>query len=192
MPTRVFVRRADNKVNTGMTRVSFWTVAVLIIGVPLHTIAQSQAAAPSTPLTSGAAAATARTAALNTIQGTALNADNTPLADTAVRLRDARSGRIVNTAATDKAGLFTFRSVEPGSYVVEVLGPEHNVIAASQMLNVNDGDALTAVVKLPFRLQPFAGVLGHTAASAALVIATAAASGVLATQIAGQATSPPG
>jgi len=63
------------------------------------------------------------------------------------------------------------------------------VLAASQIINVNSGDAVSAVVKLPFRIQPFAGVLGNTAPSAAAVTTEAAASGVLATTASGQPTS---
>jgi hypothetical protein len=63
------------------------------------------------------------------------------------------------------------------------------VLAASQIINVNSGEAVTAVVKLPFRIPAFAGVLGHTAPSAAAVTTEAAASGVLATTVSGQPTS---
>jgi hypothetical protein len=124
------------------------------------------------------------------IQGSALNASSATLADASVRLRDARSGRIVAAARTDKAGLFTFDGLEPGSYIVELLGRDQAVVAASQILNVNAADAVSAVVKLPYRIGPLAGVLGHSTTSAALIAATAAASGVLATQIAGEPASP--
>src|SRR5947207_983294 len=49
------------------------------------------------------------------IQGSALNSLNGSLPNAIVRLRDARIGRIVDTQLSDKAGLFTFRSVDPGS-----------------------------------------------------------------------------
>lgn len=125
-----------------------------------------------------------------TIQGNALSSVNVALADATVRLRDARTGRIVAAARTDRAGLFIFRAVEPGSYVVELVGADQTILAASELLPVNAGDTVSALVKLPFRLQPFAGVLGHTTMSAMLVTATAAATGVLATQVAGEPVSP--
>jgi hypothetical protein len=116
-----------------------------------------------------------------TIQGNTLNSVNGSLPNVTVRLRDARIGRIVDTQLTDKAGLFTFRDVDPGSYIVEVIAADQSsILAASQLLNVNAGDAISAVVKLPFRIPPFAGLLGNTAQSAAAVTAQAAASGVLA------------
>ena len=36
-----------------------------------------------------------------------------------------------------------------------------SILAASQLLNVNAGEAVLAVVKLPFSVPPFAGVAGH-------------------------------
>ena len=107
-----------------------------------------------------------------------------------VRLRDARFGRVIDATTTDRSGMFAFRTVDPGSYIVEVMGTDQQtVLAASQLINVNSGDAVTAIVKLPFRIPPFAGVLGNSAPSAAAVTAEAAASGVLATTVAGEPTS---
>jgi hypothetical protein len=131
-----------------------------------------------------------RAEVFTTIQGNALTSNNGILADAMVRLRDARQGHIVDTTKTDKAGLFTFHSIDPGSYVIELVGEDHTILAASQMLNVNAGEVVSAVVKLPFRIAPLAGVLGHSVASAAIVAAAAAASGVLATQVAGADVSP--
>jgi hypothetical protein len=58
------------------------------------------------------------------------------------------------------------------------------------MLNVNAGEAVSAIVKLPFRIPPFGGLLGHTTGSAIAVSSAAAASGVLAQQVTGAPTSP--
>jgi hypothetical protein len=82
---------------------------------------------------------------------------------------------------TDKAGLFAFRGVEPGSYIVELVGKDQTILAASQLLTVNAGDAVSALVKLPLRIPPFAGVLGGaTSSSAGLIAAQAVASGIAA------------
>ncbi len=125
-----------------------------------------------------------------TIQGNALSSTNGVLPDTVVRLRDARAGRIVDIQTTDRSGLFAFRSLDPGSYIVELVGNDQSILAASQILNVNAGEAVSAVVKLPFRLPPFGGLLGHTVPSAAAVSSAAAASGVMATAVTGQPVSP--
>src|SRR3954451_14904198 len=96
----------------------------------VRTVATANNSAPALP----AARAEAFT---TTINGNALSASSVPLADQTVRLRDARSGRVVASAKTDKAGMFTFRAVDPGSYVVELVGPDRAILAASEILNVN-------------------------------------------------------
>jgi hypothetical protein len=123
---------------------------------------------------------------LSSIQGNALNSTNGTMPDTLMRLRDARYGRIVDTVLTDKSGVFTFRGIDPGSYVVEMMSPANEaVIAATPIINVGSGQVAATVLKLPFRIPPFAGVLGHTTASALAVSSAAAASGVLAESVAG-------
>lgn len=119
---------------------------------------------------------------LTTIQGNALNSTNGQLTNSLVRLRDARFGRIVDTQLTDKSGLFAFKAVDPGTYIVEVMGGDsQTILAASQMLNVNAGEAVSAVVKLPFRIPPFAGLMGSgSTPTAAAVTSEAVASGVAA------------
>jgi hypothetical protein len=149
----------------------------------------SRAARP-TPARPPSVAASAHAEVSSTIQGNALTATNTSLAGGNVRLRDARSGRIVDATVTDKAGIFTFRALQPGSYVVELMGEDRSVLAASDILNINEGETASALVKMPFRVPPYGRVLGPTAASAAVVIATAAASGVLATQVTADPASP--
>ena len=160
------------------------------LGVAPTAIAQEHTASPPSVSAAAAPRAAARVgpraqAFATTIQGNALTSTNGHLANTTVRLRDARFGRIVDSQVTDKSGLFAFRNVDPGSYIVEVMGSDQaSVLAASRILNVNSGDVVSAVVKLPFRLSPFAGILGGNSAatpvSAAAVVTQAAANGVLA------------
>lgn len=118
---------------------------------------------------------------LTVIQGNALNSANGPMPNTLVRLRDARFGRVIETQITDKSGMFAFKILDPGSYIVEMLGNDQTLLAASQILNVNAGDAISAVVKLPFRVTPFAGLLNSSIAPSAAMMATqAAATGIAA------------
>jgi hypothetical protein len=128
---------------------------------------------------------------LTTIQGKAVDSTNADLGNTVVRLRDARLGRIVESQLTDKAGGFSFKALDPGSYIVEMMANDETVLTASQLINVNAGEAVSALVKLPFRILPFAGILGNTTpAAAAALLATAAASGVLARRVSGQPVTP--
>jgi hypothetical protein len=125
-----------------------------------------------------------------TIQGTALSSTNGDMAASAVRLRDARTGRIVARQLTSPKGSFAFR-VDPGSYVVELLDENDMVLAASTLVNANAGEVASTVVRLPFKIPPFGGLLGHTATEAAVITSAAAAAGVLAVDVAGQCASPP-
>jgi hypothetical protein len=122
-----------------------------------------------------------RSGFLTIIQGNALTSSNGPMPNTLVRLRDARFGRVVDMQVTDKSGMFGFRVVDPGSYIVEMMANDQTLLAASQILNVNAGDAVSAIVKLPLRIPPFAGLLASTSApTAALIASQAAATGIAA------------
>lgn len=162
-----------------MSRLSVAVALILVSTLPLA--AQPQTANAVQGGATRVAVGKARQYALTTIQGNALDSSNGQMRGVMVRLRDARFGRILDTQITDKAGLFAFKAVEPGSYIVELVDKDQTVLAASQLLNVNAGDAVSAVVKLPLRIPPFAGVLGGPATSSAGVIATqAVASGIAA------------
>ena len=184
-----------------MTRLDFVIVSALVAGGSLQVAAQ-QGPAAALSTTPRAAARTVdykvapkllpgtRADVLATIQGNALNSINGALPNSLVRLRDARFGRVVESLVTDRSGMFMFRSVEPGSYIVEIMAAnDSTVLAASQLINVNASEAASAVVKLPFRIPPFAGVLGNTTPSAVAVALEAAAAGVLATTVAGNPVS---
>jgi hypothetical protein len=139
---------------------------------------------------SKAALAKAKQNALTTIQGNALDSTNGQMNNVVVRLRDARFGRIVDTQVTDKSGLFAFKAIDPGSYIVEMMANDESVLAASQLLNVNPGEAVSAVVKLPFRIPPFAGIIGSTSAPSATEVATQAAASSIASIVPTSPVSP--
>jgi hypothetical protein len=114
------------------------------------------------------------------IQGNALTATNTKLANAPVRLRDAREGGIVFEQRTDEAGLFTFQPVKPGIYVVELKGDFGAVLAASDLIPVGPGDRATTIVQLHDR-PAAAGLMSHTKSALLAVLASAGTVGVLAT-----------
>lgn len=120
-----------------------------------------------------------------TIQGNALDAANHPLADGVVRLRDARFGKVSSSELTDKAGLFAFGAMDPGSYVVELIDRNNVVLATSELLTVGPGETASAVVKLPSRIQGFGALFSHGVQQALAVTAAAAAAGVLAQSVTG-------
>jgi len=143
---------------------------------PVATIVRSTGAGTPARVSPGA-----RTNGLTMIRGNALDSTNVKMSHALVRLRDARFGQIVATELTDASGLFEFRNVEPGSYIVEVMGNDASVLAASQILNVNAGEVASAVVKLPLKVPTLLGILGsNSPQTAALIVTQAVASGVAA------------
>ena len=157
------------------------TAAPAVVARSASPTVPAGAARAAVPARAGAPAVLPGTpeTAFSTIRGNALDSTNGILPDSPVRLRDARLGRIISTRRTDTSGLFEFRAVDPGSYIVELLGATDRVLAASQLINVNAGEAVSALVKLPFRLPPLGGLLGHTTAQAIAITSAAAATGVL-------------
>jgi hypothetical protein len=120
--------------------------------------------------------------AFATIHCQALTATNQPLANVSLRVRDARLGRIITTQKTDAEGRVGFDQMDPGSYIIELIGDDQTIRATSQLLHVNAGEVIATVVRLPSRLAVFAGLLSHSAPQAAAIAAAAAAAGVLAVQ----------
>jgi hypothetical protein len=157
----------------------FVAVAVGAGGVPIA--AQQQAAGTA------AAVQGARSDLFASIQGTAVNWTNAPMANTPIRLRNARLGRVVDMVRTDRFGAFEFHNLEPGSYVAEMMNSTNDaVLASTSIVNVDSGQSVSVLIKLSQRTASPAAVFGSSAAATALAItAAAAAAGVLATSVAG-------
>jgi hypothetical protein len=112
---------------------------------------------------------------LSTITGKALNSINVPAADTLIRLRDVRSGHVVATTITDKAGQFEFRAVDTGSYIAEMMSSSAEIVlASSSILYVGSGEILSTLLKVPFST-PAVGTLLFNSVPAALSVVTSAA-----------------
>jgi hypothetical protein len=156
-----------------------FSAALAVIAASTLPLAAQQQFATALDAAPRVLASKAKQSALTMIQGNALDSTNGQLRNTIVRLRDARFGRIVDTQLTDKSGLFAFRAIDPGSYVVEIMANDQSILAASQLLTVNAGDAVSAIVKLPFRIPALAG-LATTPSSAAVIATQAVASSIAA------------
>src|SRR4051794_17801762 len=70
------------------------------------------------------------------VVGTAWKADNTPIAEAHVRLRNALSGRIEAAAIANEAGRFAFESMETGSYLVELVSEKGKLQAVGHTFSV--------------------------------------------------------
>jgi PDZ domain-containing secreted protein len=170
-----------------MTIIRWVSFGIVIVAGTLQLSAQQPSTAAQAPFSGVIAnvgadnplSATVRPNAVGTIQGNALNSTNGQLANVTVRLRDTRFGRIIQSQVTDQSGIFTFKNIDPGSYIVEMMGTDDTILAASEVLNINAGEAVSAVVKLPFRVPPFANAIGASTPNAASAIVTAAAAGGL-------------
>ena len=175
-----------------MNPIRLAAAATVIAAATLHATAQQPIPQNGALVarTGSRALANVRPESFGTIQGNALNSTNGQLAHQPVRLRDARFGRIIDTQVTDQTGLFTFKGLDPGIYIVEMVGNDQTVLAASQVLNIDAGEAISAIVKLPFRVPPFAGLLGRATTTAALLTAQAAATSVMAIKTVGEPTCP--
>jgi hypothetical protein len=108
-----------------------------------------------------------RARAVATIQGTALNAADGTLAETAVRVRDARLGHIVNQSLTDKLGSYSFKELDPGNYVIEIVSSNQTTVAATNIISANAGETVTANVKLAFKPSMLKTILGPQSSSPA-------------------------
>jgi hypothetical protein len=141
--------------------------------------------------------------ALVELNGIARTTTNAAVRFAPLRLRDARTGHIVGVTTSDQNGVFTFGSVRPGFYVVEITDNAGRVLATSPLISANAGDVIATLVKLPTRFLVggfFNGaaagagaggsVAGASAGAIAAVTSAAASAGVLAVTITGRPISP--
>lgn len=136
-----------------------------------------------------AAGLRATSASVAAIDGLVLNGAGEPIPGAPVRLRDARFGKILRTAVTGAAGEFEFVRIDPGSYVVELLGDDRRVLAASRLLHVVAGETTSETLQLPADRR-WSRVLIGALPRAGVVLGAAAAAGVLATGVPGDSVSP--
>jgi Carboxypeptidase regulatory-like domain len=122
-----------------------------------------------------------------TVRGVAWNSDNSPIPSAKVRLRNLDNGRITSNGQTTNDGQFSFGSVPPGTYAVELVNENGKVLAVSQSFSVEPGQTVSTVVQLTSRKPWFVGMFSNTAAVA---IAAASSVGLLAIGSHGPPVSP--
>jgi hypothetical protein len=137
-------------------------------------------AVPAGVLANGAAATSTRrvsAAASATVRGMVWNADNAPVPDGKIRLRNVHTGRVEAATVTTERGQFTFEKIQSGSYLTEVVDERGKVIAVGQSFRLETGETVATFVRLPARQSWLAGAFSNTAAA---VIAAASSAGVTA------------
>jgi hypothetical protein len=116
-----------------------------------------------------------------TLSGTARSSSGEPIEDCTVQLRDVMTGQLAGTTRCDRAGAFLFTSLNPGSYVVEIVNADGVVIGTSAVSAVAAG--ATVAISLTAATAA-AATTGGGLSTAVIVSMLAAAAGVAAVVIA--------
>jgi hypothetical protein len=111
------------------------------------------------------------------ILGAAWTADNTPIRQASLRLRNIVSGKVQATTIANDTGQFAFANVPPGSYVVELLNASGHVEVVGQMFTIAQGETVATFVRIGTKVPWFTGFFGNTVS---LVTSAAANEGVVA------------
>ena len=134
-----------------------------------------------TPLTYAAAKST------GTITGVARSTAGQPLGGHSVRVRRVRTGDVVATARTTATGSFVVPSLDPGSYVVEILDAAGRIVGTSAIATVVEGGIASLMVTAASR-ELVGGVSGTVIA--VIVAASAAAVTGVVVAVTGDEASP--
>jgi hypothetical protein len=81
-----------------------------------------------------------------TVTGTVSRSDLKLLPNARVQLRNVGTGRLVASTLSGQAGEFSFTSVQPGNYIVEVLDSSYRVLGMTAPFTVTPGASLTASI----------------------------------------------
>ncbi len=70
-----------------------------------------------------------------TLNGVAQSADKAPLPNYRVHVRNANTGELAGSTTSNQAGQFTFASLQPGNYVVEIVDAAGKVVGLSPSID---------------------------------------------------------
>jgi hypothetical protein len=140
---------------------------------PVHALGTARPVGP----TASRAGATLGTRA-TTILGSAWTANNAPIAQARLRLRNVISGRVEATTIANEAGQFAFENVEGGSYLVELVNEAGKIQVVGHIFTIAQGETVATFVRLGGTKVPwFAGFFNN---SVMAVSASAASGGIAA------------
>src|SRR6185503_7769437 len=97
----------------------------------------------------------------NALVGLAQNSLNASIPRARVVLRDIRTGEALQQATADELGQFWFVDLPGSEYVVELLGPDGSVVAASEVVKTSKGRLLRTVVRVPAATDAVVAVLSN-------------------------------
>jgi hypothetical protein len=107
---------------------------------PMDTTARNPLATQADPSYFTPAAVAVLGGKINALLGFARTSMNTPIAYARVVLRNLRTGQIHARTVANERGEFSFVDLEANAYVVELLGPDGSVVAASPLVSMARGD----------------------------------------------------
>lgn len=111
------------------------------------------------------------------IMGAAWKADNSPIPNAKLRLRNVVTGKIEATAVANETGQFIFTDLESGSYIVELVSDSGKILTIGHTITVGPGETVATFVRTGTKVPWFNGFFGNAASS---VSSAAASTGVTA------------
>jgi len=111
------------------------------------------------------------------IVGSAWTADNAPIPQAHIRLRNAISGHVEASAVASDLGEFEFLDVDGGSYLVELVNDAGRIQVVGQVFTIAPGETVATFVRLNAKVPWFTGFFGNTLSA---VSSTAASEGITA------------
>lgn len=111
------------------------------------------------------------------ILGNAWTANNSPIPNARLRLRNVASGKVAAVTLANETGQFSFTNIETGSYVVELVNEAAAVLALGHVFSIAPGETVATFVRLGTRVPWFAGFFGNAAGA---VASSAASQGITA------------
>lgn len=158
--------------------------AGLLLAVPMAGSAFDQVPAGTQPapqrtviVREAKASLTAAATRVTSIRGAAWNADNSPIPNARLRLRDVATGRIAATTVANDVGQFTFDRVEGGSYIIELVSETGKILTVGHTFIVAPGETVATFVRLGAKVPWFEGFFANAGSA---VAASAASLGVTA------------
>jgi len=121
-----------------------------------------------------------------TVTGTVWRSNDAPVPDAPLQLRDVSTGQIVRSTRANELGRFTFSKVSAGSYIVELVDDNRNVLALGEMFTIGPTETVATFIRLAASTKWYGGFFTNAAAAA---IAAAATIGVTAVGNGGQPAS---
>jgi hypothetical protein len=80
------------------------------------------------------------------LTGVAQSADKAPLPNFRVHVRNANTGQLAGSTTSNQAGQFSFSTLQPGNYVVEIVDAAGKVVGLSPSISVAAGATVTVTV----------------------------------------------